>query len=131
MPSFSRYEHSIGVLALLRKARVPLEEQVAGLFHDVSHTAFSHIADHLFLPKDENHVHSYQDTIHLEFLKKMKVDQAVGRYNISIGQMNPDLTQYKAVERPLPDICADRLQYIVHTGVILKKITQEQAKSII
>src|SRR3990167_3900982 len=42
---FSRYEHSVGVMILLRILGASLEEQVAGLLHDVSHTAFSHIVD--------------------------------------------------------------------------------------
>ncbi len=39
LKTFSRKEHSIGVLILLRRMRANLEEQVAGLLHDVSHTA--------------------------------------------------------------------------------------------
>ena len=38
---FSRYEHSLGVLIFLRKFGTDLNEQIAGLLHDVSHTAFS------------------------------------------------------------------------------------------
>ncbi len=42
---FSRFEHSLGVMLLLRKLNASLEEQAAGLLHDVSHTAFSHVVD--------------------------------------------------------------------------------------
>jgi hypothetical protein len=34
--NYSRYEHSVGVMILLRKLGATLEEQVAGLLHDVS-----------------------------------------------------------------------------------------------
>src|SRR3989344_8664366 len=44
----SRYEHSIGVLIILRRLNAGLEAQVAGLLHDVSHTAFSHVVDWVF-----------------------------------------------------------------------------------
>lgn len=73
MPYFNRYEHSIGVLALLQKANAPLNEQVAGLLHDISHTIFSHIADHLLYKS--NLEKSYQDTVHLKFLKTMHVQK--------------------------------------------------------
>jgi hypothetical protein len=39
-PIFTRYEHSVGVMLLLRRLNASVEEQVAGLIHDVSHTAF-------------------------------------------------------------------------------------------
>lgn len=42
---FSRYDHSVGVLVLLKKLGASLEEQVAGLLHDSSHTALSHQID--------------------------------------------------------------------------------------
>ena len=44
-PGFSRFDHSLGVLLLLRRLGAGIEEQVAGLLHDVSHTAFSHVVD--------------------------------------------------------------------------------------
>ncbi|MGC8537910.1 MAG: HD domain-containing protein, partial [Candidatus Micrarchaeia archaeon] len=43
-----RYEHCVGVMLLLRKLGASDEEQIAGLLHDVSHTAFSHTADMVF-----------------------------------------------------------------------------------
>src|SRR5690554_5599914 len=45
---YTRYDHSLGVFALLRAKGSPLKEQVAGLLHDVSHTAFSHVGDWIF-----------------------------------------------------------------------------------
>ncbi len=42
----SRFEHSVGVYLLLRKYGAPLEEQIAGLLHDVSHAVFSHSIDY-------------------------------------------------------------------------------------
>src|SRR3989344_7109547 len=42
---YTRFDHSLGTMLLLRMLGATLEEQVAGLTHDVSHTAFSHLVD--------------------------------------------------------------------------------------
>src|SRR5690242_7788429 len=46
--AFSRYDHSVGVFILTRMFGGSLEEQVAALLHDVSHTVFSHVGDLIF-----------------------------------------------------------------------------------
>ena len=46
--AFTRYDHSVGVAVLLRLFNAPLQEQLAGLVHDVSHTAFSHLGDLIY-----------------------------------------------------------------------------------
>lgn len=46
--NITRFEHSLGVLLFLCKLGVGLENQIAGLIHDVSHTAFSHAIDFVF-----------------------------------------------------------------------------------
>jgi len=42
----SRFEHSVGVYLLLKMFGAPIHEQIAGLIHDVSHSAFSHCVDY-------------------------------------------------------------------------------------
>ena len=44
---YTRHRHSVGVMLLLRRFNAPLEEQIAGLIHDVSHSAFSHTIDYI------------------------------------------------------------------------------------
>lgn len=50
-PEYNRYNHSVGVLLLLRRYGASLAEQIAGLIHDVSHSAFSHTID--YIKKDQ------------------------------------------------------------------------------
>src|SRR3989344_5458970 len=56
--SFTRYDHSLGVMLLLRKFGASIEEQIHGLLHDISHTAFSHVADFVFNKQTSQ---TYQD----------------------------------------------------------------------
>jgi HD superfamily phosphohydrolase len=44
----TRYEHSIGTMLLVKKLGGTVEEQIASLLHDISHTAFSHVVDFVF-----------------------------------------------------------------------------------
>ncbi len=123
-PAYSRYEHSVGVWALLKRFNCPFPEQVAGLLHDASHTVFSHVADHLFAqPQSE---YSYQDTIHLWFLDKMQVVPLISPYNLTLKQMDAENVSYRGLEQHLPDMCADRIEYNLHTGLLFKRITKEE-----
>ena len=127
-PKFSRFEHSVGVWMLLKKIGAPLKEQIAGLLHDASHLAFSHVADVLY--QMENQEHSYQDQIHLEYLSKTEIPEILREFCV-LKDLDPDLPEYKGLEQSLPDMCADRVQYNIHTGVITERITKEQAKAIV
>src|SRR3954462_4493946 len=51
----TRFEHSLGVHLLLRRLRADGREQVAGLLHDISHTAFSHAVDFVFSTEEQAH----------------------------------------------------------------------------
>lgn len=130
MPKFSRFEHSIGVLALLQdKAHATFEEQLAGLFHDSSHSAFSHIADHLFHTAHSEH--SYQDTIHLNFLHALGVDKNSERFGVTLAALDPDKPEYRALEQSLPDLCADRIEYLLHTASKLHYLSTEEITAIV
>ncbi|MDQ5890749.1 MAG: uncharacterized protein QG604_623 [Candidatus Dependentiae bacterium] len=122
-PTFSRYDHSIGVFALLHLHNRPLIEQVAGLLHDASHTAFSHTADHLFKTGNE---HAYQDSIHNWYLTKMGLDKLLARYGLTIEEINPDRPEFTALEQKSPKLCADRIHYNFHAGLVHGLITQEE-----
>ncbi len=122
-PSWSRYEHSVGVFALLHIHNCPLVEQVAGLLHDASHTAFSHSADHLFNTGNE---HSYQDSIHNQYLERMGLRPLLARYGFTIDDINPDRPEFTGLEQKNPILCADRIHYNFHAGLAHGHLTQEQ-----
>src|SRR4030043_89369 len=104
---FSRYEHSIGVLVLLRKLGADLSEQVAGLLHDVSHTAFSHVGDWVIgdLVKED-----YQDKTHISFIRNSEIPSILERNNFSYIQIS-NIEDFSLLEREAPSLCADRIDY--------------------
>src|SRR5262249_23384695 len=51
----TRFEHCVGAYVLLNRLGADLREQVAGLLHDISHTAFSHAVDFLYSSDEQNH----------------------------------------------------------------------------
>ncbi|MEM9417266.1 MAG: HD domain-containing protein, partial [Bacteroidota bacterium] len=113
-PEFSRYDHSLGVFYLLNKFDAPYDEQVAGLLHDVSHTAFSHVAEHVFKHKDNET--SYQDSIHLSAVKKLGLKKVTDQYQFDFAKLDHKAQPYPMLEQPGPDLCADRIEYLLHTG---------------
>ena len=104
---FSRYEHSLGVLILLRKLGANLNEQVAGLLHDVNHTVFSHVVDWIFGdPTKED----YQDNNFLKFIKNSFIPKILKKYNFDIINLE-NLKNYSLLEQDAPSLCADRVDY--------------------
>ncbi|MFA6255184.1 MAG: HD domain-containing protein [Patescibacteria group bacterium] len=120
---FTRFQHSIGVMLLLRKFNAPLTEQVAGLLHDVSHTAFSHVADFVF---NSHTTQSYQDTKLAQALEIQGINKILTKHHIKpkeiLAQENLPL-----LEKKLPDLCADRLDYTLQEPT-LKKLKMTDPK---
>lgn len=122
---YSRYDHSVGVFALLRAKNCPLEEQIAGLLHDVSHTIFSHVGDWIF--NRQNQEIDYQSITHTEYLKKSGLEDILNRHGYNAKEMLPTQRSYPALEQPLPNLCADRLDYNIQGAFHQGFITKEEA----
>jgi hypothetical protein len=105
-PHITRFEHSVGVVYVLRVLGAGLEEQVAGLLHDVPHTAFSHTADIVF-PNDE---HNFHERFQHEIISRSSIPSSLERHGINLAAaLEPDA--YPLLEHPLPGLCADRVDY--------------------
>jgi uncharacterized protein len=112
---FSRFEHSIGVFLLLRKLGANLEEQIAGLLHDISHTAFSHVVDYVIGdPLKED----YQDNIFFEVLRKSEIPLILKKYNLDIEKFS-NLEFFTLLEKEAPSLCADRIDYCLREFIDL------------
>lgn len=113
LEDFSRYEHSLGVMLLLRRVRASLEEQVAGLLHDVSHTAFSHLYDWVaYDHTSPNPAEDLQDKRHLEYVAKPEISGILMHHGFDPLKI-ADAHQYNLLEQGQPDLCADRIDYML------------------
>lgn len=127
--NYTRYQHSVGVLYLLRRYGASLAEQVMGLLHDVSHTAFSHVADFLF--DTVQNKYSYQDTIFEWYVEHTDLKDILERYNLSWITNIEVRDQFKMLKDSLPKLCADRLEYNLYGGYLEGILTQEEVLHIL
>ncbi|MGG0846882.1 HD domain-containing protein [Peribacillus simplex] len=115
----TRFDHSIGVMLLIKSLGGSLEEQIAGLLHDVSHTAFSHVIDFVLDCKDED----YHEKIYEHVIMESEIPLILKRY----GYECEDIFQSKweFLEQPAPELCADRVDYTLRDMYQYGHITLE------
>ncbi len=103
----TRYEHSIGVMLVIRQLGGSLPEQIAGLLHDISHTAFSHVVDVALENKEEN----YHELIRQTLLRQSDIPDILAAYGFNWRDILTNDEQWLLLEQDLPDLCADRIDY--------------------
>lgn len=109
LKNYSRLEHSIGVMILLKKLGADLEEQVAGLIHDVSHLSFSHVADWVFAEGNKGN-ENLQNTLMEEFIRNSDIADILIKHGFSTERLLNE-KNYSLLENIIPDLCADRIDY--------------------
>ncbi len=125
----SRFNHSIGVYLLLKKYNASLEEQIAGLIHDVSHSAFSHCIDYVFVD-DLAYQQKHQDNMFVDFIYKTDIPEILLKYGYDLEFILDD-KNFPLKETELPDLCADRLDYSLRTAVIFEEINESTKQNIL
>ncbi|GAB3805458.1 HD domain-containing protein [Spirosoma humi] len=119
----TRFDHSVGVMLLARQLGAPLKEQVAALLHDVSHTAFSHVMDHVF---SEPTGQSYHERMKAAYLEQSDIPPVLARYGYDWREFVHEAA-YPILEQDAPALCADRLDYFFRDGLALSLLTAEEA----
>jgi uncharacterized protein len=108
-PVFSRFDHSVGALILLRRLGADIEEQIAGLLHDISHTAFSHVVDWVLGdPTKED----YQDNNHMSIVENSNIPTILEKYGFDYKKI-ANIESYSLLEKSAPSLCADRFDYTI------------------
>lgn len=111
---FTRYDHSVGTMLLLKKLGASTEEQTAGLLHDVAHTAFSHVGDWVF---GDQRNESYHDNFHNGFVSRSGILEILDRHSID-QTAALDIKSFTLLEQPMPAVCADRLDFALREANI-------------
>jgi HD superfamily phosphohydrolase len=105
--TLTRYEHSVGVMLLVKLLGGTEIEQVAGLLHDISHTAFSHVIDYIFEHPEED----YHEEIYQRILMESEIPGILEGYGYSLKDLLEQ--DFNILEQSLPNLCADRIDYAV------------------
>jgi uncharacterized protein len=105
----SRFEHSMGVMLLVRRLGAGIEEQIAALLHDVSHTAFSHVIDYVFNGHDTQ---GYHEEKKIEYVSETDIPATLEKHGYDWLDFMDEET-FTLLEQPSPHLCADRLDYFL------------------
>ncbi|GAA0349807.1 HD domain-containing protein [Bacillus horti] len=123
--SVTRYEHSIGVMLLIRKLGGSLEEQIAGLLHDISHTAFSHVIDFVL----KNEAEDYHEEIFHSVLTASEIPQMLNRHGYDYKELLLDDSKWTLLEQSAPELCADRIDYTLRDLYTYGHITMAEVQT--
>ena len=105
----TRYEHSLGVMLLVRRFGAALPEQIAALLHDISHTAFSHVIDYVF----NGHVsQGYHEEMKAQYIRATDIPEILATYGYDWQEFLEE-EEFTLLEQPSPALCADRLDYFL------------------
>jgi HD superfamily phosphohydrolase len=109
----TRYDHSVGVYHLLRHFGAELEEQTAGLIHDVPHTAFSHVIDYVYGKRESMEFH---EDIAERVVMGSDIPSILKPQGFDASRFIHN-GNFPLLERDIPDLCCDRLDYFFRDSV--------------
>lgn len=118
----TRFEHSVGVMLLIKKLGGSIEEQIAGLLHDISHTAFSHVIDFVL----DNPAQDFHDQIFEKVIQSSEIPSVLKKNGFNTLSILP-IEKWSLLEQPLPSLCADRIDYTLRDLSTYNMISLEDA----
>jgi HD superfamily phosphohydrolase len=122
----TRFEHSVGVYILLKRFNASLEEQIAGLLHDVSHTAFSHVLDYMYNRSEEQDT---ADRLYKRFVMNSEIPAVLEKHGVDVNRIIDG--NFKIMKTGIPDICADNLDYFLRDGLIFNRVDKNKINRIL
>ena len=105
--NITRYEHSVGTMIFIKMIGGTLEEQIAALLHDISHTAFSHVVDFALNKSNED----YHEEIFERIVESSDIPKILTKYGYDYKDILYNDNKWTLLERLAPALCADRIDY--------------------
>ncbi len=124
----TRYEHCLGVYLLLNKFSASKEEQAAGLIHDVSTTALSHVSTYAIQGKYSGK--EFHELQHKNFIEETGLDTLLIKLGLDAEKII-ETDNFPLLENNLPDVCADRIDYALRDGLHLQTLSKQQVTKIL
>ncbi|MGG0206482.1 HD domain-containing protein [Bacillus mycoides] len=121
----TRFDHSVGAMLLIKKLGGSVEEQIAALLHDVSHTVFSHVIDYVF----DNENESYHEEIFSAVVKNSEIPAILSKHGYNYEDILLDDSKWTLLERSAPELCADRVDYTLRDMFTYGYISLEEVHS--
>lgn len=120
----TRYEHSVGVMMLIRLMGGSIEEQIAGLLHDISHTAFSHVVDFALKQMNED----YHEKIYQSVIEQSDIPHILQSHGYDYRDILFNEEKWTILEQSTPKLCADRVDYTLRDMYHYGFISQQEIK---
>lgn len=124
--NLSRLDHSLGVGLIVWYFTRDQKQALAGLFHDISHSVFSHVGD--FVLGDA----IYQESSEQHTTKLISEDPVIMRelqkLGLSVSDVD-DYTKYAIADNNGPQLSADRLEYTLSSAITLGHRTIDQIRA--
>lgn len=115
----SRLKHSIGVALIVWNFTKDKKQTLAGLFHDISTPAFSHIVD--FMNGDYLNQESTEDLTKYMIENSKEIMKLLNRDGIKVEEIC-DYHMYPIADNDTPMLSADRLEYTFSDGLEIEGV---------
>ena len=126
MEPYTRYEHSVGVAALIYHFTQDEVQALAGLFHDISTPVFSHVVDFM---KGDHMIQETTESPTASFIQNDPVIMEIlSRRNTPLEQVS-DYHRYPIADNDSPKLSCDRLEYTLGNMVNYGFVQSDTVKS--
>lgn len=116
----SRLDHSVGVALIIWNFTGDKKQTLSWLFHDISHSVFSHVGD--FILGDAINQESSEQYITKLISEDPVIVEELKKLHLCISDVD-DYAKYSIADNPGPKLSADRLEYTLSTSIVLQTRT--------
>lgn len=115
---YSRFDHSVGVALVLWNFTHDKKQTIAGLLHDVSTPAFSHVSD--FRKGDALKQEATEEENSSIIHNSAELKTLLAQDNLTVFDVD-DYHKFPLADNEIPGLSADRLEYMFPSGAILNE----------